>query len=88
MTLFCVVSYIDLLTSFLCVCYNYHFHYYILYSAFEWSVHGTGFLLSVAIAGTINPKAGTTYHVQPVAESLRITDHWIHQELIYNVIVP
>ena len=34
----------------------------------------SGFLLSVAIAGTMNPKAGTTYHAQPMAESLRITD--------------
>ena len=36
----------------------------------------SGFLLSVAIAGTMNPKAGTTYYAQPVAESLRITDHY------------
>ena len=35
----------------------------------------SGFLLSVAIAETMNPKAGTTYYAQPVAKSLCITDH-------------
>ena len=35
------------------------------------------------IAGTMNPKAGTTYHVQPVAESLRITDHYGYTMNLY-----
>ena len=32
-------------------------------------ISNSRFLLSVSIAGTMNPKAGTTYHAQPVADS-------------------
>ena len=46
--------------------------------------YNTGFLLSVAIAGTMNPKAGTTYYAQPVAKSLRIKDH---SEYIRNLYI-
>ena len=42
-----------------------------------------GFLLSVVIAGTKNPKAGTTYHAQPVDESKRITDHCGYTRNLY-----
>ena len=48
----------------------------------EKKCHVSGFLLSVDIAGTMNPKAAcsrvTTYH-RPL---------WIHRELLYNVNVP
>ena len=45
--------------------------------------HRAGFLLSVAISETMNPKAGTPYHFQPVAESLRITDHYGYTRNLY-----
>ena len=57
----------------------------------ELVVWDAGFSLSVVIAGTMNPKARTTYHAQPVAKSLHITDHCGYTGniyiYIYNVIV-
>ena len=35
------------------------------------------------IAGTMNPKAGITYYVQPVAESLHIKDYCGHTRNLY-----
>ena len=45
---------------------------------------GAGFLLSVAMAGTMNPKAGTIYYAQPVAELLCITDHCGYNRNLYT----
>ena len=43
----------------------------------------SGFLLSVGITGTMNPKVGTTYHAQPVSESLHITYHCGYTRNLY-----